>query len=158
MNPILRSLICSAIRTSAKKGNTVRVGTDEETGVTPLIRHAFMRPDECWWEGKFWYKLPWYCPFNIFLHTWGANVKMAYFHDHPRWSITVVLRGRLQEITPKYNRELGVGDIVFRSHKAVHKLYTSSDERPITLFIVGRRKYTQYLYNDVGDKIKLLVG
>ncbi len=69
-------------------------------------------------------------------------------HDHPRWSITICLRGRLIEHTPWGAHVLSPGVIVVRSRKAIHEF-----EVPIgfrgktwTLFIVGRRNYRQNTY------------
>src|SRR3546814_6291073 len=62
-------------------------------------------------DGKHYNRPPWWRPFNILLHEWVAtnNEEM---HDHPRWSVTVVLRGQLIEHTPWGSRTLTPGSIV----------------------------------------------
>lgn len=96
---------------------------------------------------------PWWRPFNILLHHWIAGQREE-MHDHPRWSITVVLRGRLIEHTPWGSRHLRPGSIVIRSRKAIHALEIVPGEDPWTLFIVGRRNHKQsgFLVMPFGSK------
>jgi hypothetical protein len=91
---------------------------------------------------------PWFFPINAFLHNWnpekGATEE---FHDHPRWSITVCLKGRIVEVTPWGERELRPGSIVLRTRRAIHKFRLPPDAGDVwTLFIVGRRKVRQNTY------------
>lgn len=117
--------------------------------------------DEYWASHKLVNQLPWWLPFNMFIHEWELGLTEGNtMHSHPRWSVTIVLRGEIHEVTPTYNRVLKRGHIVIRTHKAIHKFFTSSlnKEKCVTLFIVGRRKYTQYEYNDSCEKIGMLDG
>lgn len=125
----------------------------------PLFdRYEFLRHDE--WPDSLWdkykdkyavrpCKLPWWLPFNAFVHHWklGPDTPES-FHDHPRWSITICLRGQIIERTPWGERLLTPGSIVFRSRKAIHafEVPKGSAEEPWTLFIVGRRKHRQNSY------------
>lgn len=94
-------------------------------------------------------RLPWWRPFNAFLHCWrpAANLREE-THDHPRWSITVCLRGEIIERTPWATRVLRPGSIVVRSHKYIHsfEIPAKSRGKTWTLFIVGRRKHRQNSY------------
>lgn len=94
-------------------------------------------------------ELPWWRPFNAFLHCWCPAPELREsVHDHPRWSITICLRGRIIERTPWRERLLKPGSIVFRSHKAIHSFEVPAGYRgkTWTLFIVGRRKHRQNTY------------
>ena len=108
-------------------------------------RYEFLWPDE--WKGH--NTLPWWRPFNAFLHCWYpvAEQREA-LHDHPRWSITVCLRGRIIERTPWGERLLTPGSVVVRSRKAIHSFEVPAGYRgkTWTLFIVGRRKHRQNTY------------
>jgi hypothetical protein len=121
-------------------------------------RYEFLRFDE--WPDSLWdehrerfpvrpKKLPWWLPFNAFVHCWEPEPGTREgFHDHPRWSITVCLKGRISEITPWGRRDLRPGSIVIRSRKAIHAFEVPADYRgkTWTLFIVGRRKHRQNTY------------
>lgn len=95
------------------------------------------------------YKLPWWKPVNALLHRWvaGKDQREA-MHDHPRWSITVCLRGKIIERTPWGERTLTPGSVVIRSRKAIHSFEVPDGYRgkTWTLFIVGRRKHRQNTY------------
>lgn len=121
-------------------------------------RFEFLRPDE--WPDGLWEAnrevcpkrpntLPWWLPVNAFLHYWAPDPgSQEAFHDHPRWSITICLAGRIIERTPWGDRLLRPGSIVFRSRKAIHAFKVPDDHvGPIwTMFIVGRRKWRQNTY------------
>lgn len=93
--------------------------------------------------------LPWWLPFNAFLHCWSPvpNAREG-MHDHPRWSVTICLRGKLTEATPWGRRVLVPGSVVFRTHKAIHEFFVPDGYKgkTWTLFIVGRRKHRQNTY------------
>lgn len=121
-------------------------------------RYEFLRWDEWpdfWWdEHREAYpvrpnKLPWWLPFNAFLHNWQPEPGFAEeMHDHPRWSVTICLKGRIIERTPWGDRLLEPGSTVLRSRKAIHSfaLPEEPQDEIWTLFIVGRRKYRQNTY------------
>lgn len=129
----------------------------------PLFdRYEFMRVDEwpdSWFDGLRAEKpgakrpnaLPWWMPFNAFLHHWrlGPNTPES-FHDHPRWSITICLKGKIIERTPWGERLLTPGSIVIRSRKAIHAFEIPQDAGEVwTLFVVGRRQHRQNSYQVV---------
>jgi len=117
-------------------------------------RYEFLWPDEylgCFPDGtaRMVHTPSWWRPFNVFVHCWcPAPDLRESVHDHPRWSITVCLRGRIIEHTPWGSRTLTPGSIVFRSHKAIHSFEVPKGFRgkTWTLFIVGRRKWRQNTY------------
>jgi hypothetical protein len=120
-------------------------------------RYQIMRRDE--WPDSWWdrhrdhfkvrpNKLPWWLPFNAFLHHWKVSNGIAEsFHDHPRWSITICLKGKIIEMTPWGEKVLSPGSIILRSRKYIHafKSIPGCDEC-WTLFIVGRRTHRQNTY------------
>lgn len=121
-------------------------------------RYEFLRLDE--WPDSWWDEhrdilktrpnaLPWWMPFNAFLHHWDlADGVAEEFHDHPRWSVTICLAGQIIERTPWGDRLLKPGSIVFRSRKAIHAFCAPQGYagETWTLFIVGRRKHRQNTY------------
>ncbi len=111
-------------------------------GVLLFYRYHPLWPDE--WQGR--NRPPWYRPFNLFLHHWQHGERGA-FHDHPRWSITICLKGRIIEQTPWGDKLLRPGSVVFRSRKAIHAFELPEDAGETwTLFIVGRRNHLQNTY------------
>jgi len=113
-------------------------------------RYEFMWPDEYLLEsGRMYNRLHWWRPFNAFVHRWcpAPELREA-VHDHPRWSITLCLRGRIIEHTPWGARTLTPGSVVFRSHKAIHSFEVPAGYRgkTWTLFVVGRRRHRQNTY------------
>lgn len=91
--------------------------------------------------------LPWWAPCNALLHCWFAHEDVE-MHDHPRWSVTVCLKGQLIEKTPWGERVLRAGSIVFRSSRYIHGFRVAAEHsgRTWTLFIVGRRRRCQNTY------------
>lgn len=117
--------------------------------------HQFWRWEFLWWDegikkdGSHYNRPPWWRPFNAFLHLWNPSDDSGEgMHDHPRWSITVCLRGRLIEETPWHARVLRPGSIVIRSRKYIHSFSVPDGYRgkTWTLFIVGRRNHVQSTY------------
>lgn len=107
-------------------------------------------PDE--WingDGKRYNRPPWWRPFNALLHLWKpAPGTREGWHDHPRWSITVCLRGRMTEHTPWGDNHLRPGSVVVRSRKYIHafSIPEGYSGKTWTLFIVGRRNHRQNSY------------
>lgn len=124
-----------------------------------FTRYEFLRVDE--WPDKWFdrlkasdpdakrpHRLPWWLPFNAFLHHWRLGPETPEsFHDHPRWSITICLSGKIIERTPWGDRLLTPGSVVVRSRKAIHGFEIPQGAGEVwTLFIVGRRKHRQNSY------------
>jgi hypothetical protein len=141
----------------AKRGNSAQPVVTFE-GKDLFWRYCFFRRDE--WPDSWWdpvreqyperpNKLPWWLPLNMFIHEWKPeNGIDEDLHDHPRWSITVMLKGRIVERSPWGNRTLSPGSIVFRSRKSIHgfSLDPTYEGEIYTLFIVGRRLFRQSTY------------
>ena len=104
----------------------------------PVRRYYPFYPDDCDLP------YPWWLPFNIFLHNWSMS-DLEGMHDHPRWSITFVIKGNMIEETPWKKKDLKAGSFVFRSPKCIHRFDLVSHQA-WTLFIVSRRKHKQNLY------------
>lgn len=146
---MLRKLIVLAVRRAQAEGDVCWIWDGHD-------KRAFKRfcpiwPDE--WVGSKGHRynaFPWWRPFNFMLHCWRPTTrKDEQMHDHPRWTVTIVLQGRLTEITPWSRRDLKPGSIVFRSRKSIHTFHIPEDQRGKiwTLFIVGPRLYKQNWYN-----------
>jgi hypothetical protein len=100
-------------------------------------------------SGKHYYRPPWWRPFNVLMHRWcPAPGTREGWHDHPRWSITICLRGKLIEHTPWGDNVLTPGSIVIRSHKYIHAFSVPEGyaRKTWTAFIVGRRNHRQNSY------------
>lgn len=109
-------------------------------------RYEFLWFDEVVRNGKHYRRRPWWFPANAFLHCWRPeDGSREGFHDHPRWSITVCLKGQLTEHTPWRARVLRPGAIVVRSRKYIHAFAVEPKfaGKTWTLFIVGRRNHPQ---------------
>lgn len=106
----------------------------------------FARDEYMGGRGKMVNALPRWRPINALLHRWkpAPGIREGW-HDHPRWSITVCLRGRLIEHTPWGDNVLTPGRVIFRSHKYIHafSIPDGFSGKTWTLFIVGRRKHRQ---------------
>jgi hypothetical protein len=140
----IEAMINRFIKWAKKKGIKQRVVTFEDKFL--FYRYAFMWPDEFISDvGRHFNRPPWWRPFNIFLHEWRPETGVEEeYHDHPRWSITIVLKGELIEKTPWKEKRLGSGSIVIRSRKYIHAFEVP--DYAYTLFIVGRRNHRQNTY------------
>ena len=130
----------AALKKWATRNGHVRVVTFD--GVHLFDRYSPFWPDE--WMGQ--NTLPWWRPVNILLHNWKHGEAEA-FHDHPRWSVTIVLKGRITERTPWKRKLLKPGSVVVRSRRSIHAFELPENAGDVwTLFIVGRRKHEQSSY------------
>lgn len=79
---------------------------------------------------------------NVYLHLILRDDDDRALHDHPWPSVSFVLSGPLSEVRlvdgVETVRCFNVGDIVFRSPSATHRLFLSSVPA-LTLFVVGPR-------------------
>lgn len=113
-------------------------------------KHGFTRYAPFWldeWNGQ--NRPPWWRPFNLLVHHWDPEPGYEEeLHDHPRWSVTLCLAGKIIERTPWGDRELTPGSIVVRSRKAIHGFSVPEgfSGKTWTLFIVGRRNHPQNTY------------
>lgn len=129
---------------NGRRGPPQRVVTFDDK--TLFLRYAPFWPDEWTHNGVTHNRPPWWRPFNILMHIWNPEPGTEEeFHDHPRWSITVCLKGRMTEKTPWSERVLTPGSVVFRGRKYIHA-FKDVEPGTTTLFIVGRRNHRQNTY------------
>lgn len=145
---IVRNLIAGYAR-RRRRGFTRVVN---ERGVMEIRRWELLRQDEYYLsDGRLINKLPWWCPFNVFLHHWTPPREPETMHDHPRWSVTLCLANSITESSPWSTRVLEPGDIVVRSRRAIHSFAAAPSGKrrnsAWTIFIVGRRRYEQHWYD-----------
>lgn len=118
-------------------------------------KFLFTRYQPLWFDewvsgnNKHYNRPPWWRPFNALLHNWCPEPDTREdYHDHPRWSITICLLGKMIEHTPWGDHVLTPGSIMIRSRKAIHafSIPEGYSGKTWTLFIVGRRNYRQNSY------------
>lgn len=83
---------------------------------------------------------------NIYLHQFQGDDDDRALHDHPWWSLSLMLRGVLFEETIRAGgvhrwRVITTGQLRFRFARFAHRLKIEEDPRefPMTLFITGPR-------------------
>jgi hypothetical protein len=78
--------------------------------------------------------------FNIYHHLIKRSDDDRALHDHPWWSLSLVLDGGMLEILPGgVSRQLKQGDIVLRRASSAHRLEIRDGYFCKTLFITGPR-------------------
>lgn len=153
---LLDGFLAWARRRCERMGGARQVVTFDDQPL--FLRYEFLRIDETddhTWDGmrprpdRRPRQLPWWTPCNVFLHVWDLAGGVAeQFHDHPRRSVTICLRGRIVEMTPWGERLLKPGAVVIRSRKAIHAFRAADGfaGECWTLFICGRRRWRQNTY------------
>lgn len=137
-----------------RESHPLRVVTHEDRRLLLLRYQPFWEDEWVGPSGEHYARPPWWRPFNVLLHHWQASHREE-MHDHPRWSITVCLKGAIIEHTPWGSRKLTPGSIVIRSRKAIHAFEMVPEAGEAwTMFIVGRRNHAQsgYLVMPFGKK------
>lgn len=92
-----------------------------------------------------WYVIPKNRFFNIYLHEFWRSDEPRALHDHPWWSLSVLLRGYLYDVTEDDVCLYEWGSIKFRFANEAHRIvfgsafYPPSRGRTISLFITGPR-------------------
>jgi len=91
-----------------------------------------------------WYLIPRNRFFNVYFHQFRRSDDDRALHDHPWWSLSVLLRGTIYEwVEDKETGQTVViveeGDIRLRSAKAAHRIDLGPVPKtyPETLFITG---------------------
>jgi hypothetical protein len=93
-----------------------------------------------------WWLIPRNRWMNIYLHQFHRSDDGRALHDHPWWSVSVMLRGWMMEVTqhPTDIRKrlwtrISAGGVRFRSGNMAHRLavHDSQRGRVLTLFITG---------------------
>lgn len=91
---------------------------------------------------KRWWIIPRNRRFNVYLHSFLKSDEDRALHDHPWWSVSLTLQGRMYEIsktpTGEAHRIINCGDIVVRSAEFAHRLEVPPQDRlMLTLFVTG---------------------
>lgn len=92
-----------------------------------------------------WYIIPRNRWFNVYLHQFWRSDDDRALHDHPWWSLSLLLRGHLVEHTidrggVHRRRRIACGAWRLRSSRFAHRLEVDSTKVPVwTLFITGPR-------------------
>lgn len=89
-----------------------------------------------------WWLIPRNPVFNIFLHEFIRDDDDRALHDHPWWSLSLSLQGRLIEIQRSGRREIPPGSLIFRTGRFAHRLIVP-EPGSLTLFLTGPR-YRQW--------------
>ncbi len=97
--------------------------------------------------------------FSIRLHHWLSSDDQRYYHDHPWWYITLIIKGSYTDKSPDEDKVMSYGSIGFR--RATHKhtvevpkggcwslLICGRDKREWGFWVNGRfMKRNKYFYN-----------
>lgn len=87
-----------------------------------------------------WFLIPRNRFFNIYHHRILRSDDDRALHDHPWWSLSIVLDGQmLEELPGGVRRQLREGDIVLRRAASAHRLELRDHGWCHTLFITGPR-------------------
>lgn len=86
--------------------------------------------------------------FNVYLHKFSGSDDGRALHDHPWWSVSVLLKGSLWEVTPQpghkhFNQFHRIRRFIprFRRPTALHRIVKPARPEPAwTLFITGPRR------------------
>jgi hypothetical protein len=84
-----------------------------------------------------WWLLPRNETFNVYYHRVLRDDDDRALHDHPWPSFSIMVSGRLREITPEGPRVIRSGDCVYRGPDFAHRLELIDGEPAETLFITG---------------------
>lgn len=91
-----------------------------------------------------WHLIPRNPFFNVYLHRFIGSDDDRALHDHPWWSVSILLRGSLAEVSrtdqPGYRTKRRIIDRfrpVFRSAEYAHRLELLGDAPAWTLFLTG---------------------
>ena len=75
---------------------------------------------------------------NIYLHTFLGSDDDRALHDHPWYSISLLLKGTLIEHLPNKSRKIiKTGQFSFRSPQFQHRIELPAGQTAVTVFITG---------------------
>lgn len=69
-----------------------------------------------------WYVIPRNPVFNVYLHKFLRSDDDRALHDHPWWFVSLILRGRYDEITDQGARRRNAGSLAFRPAEWRHRV------------------------------------
>ena len=100
---------------------------------------------------------PW---FGVKLHWFWAPDPDTCCHDHPWWFVSILLRGRYEELRQWFSpggevyreerTERGVGSVVYRDLEAVHRI-TSVRKGTLTVILNGPKRKSWGFYEQSGE-------
>lgn len=76
--------------------------------------------------------------FNIYLHKFLRSDEDRALHDHPWWSISILIKGSISEVNSNGHMRIRKFWPVFRSAEYTHRIVLES-EYAWTIFITGRK-------------------
>ena len=92
-----------------------------------------------------WWLIPHNRFFNIYLHHLLRSDDDRALHDHPWWSLSIMLDGKYVEVTADGSREYKRGAVILRRARFAHRLKLPDSAWPLfkfpctTLFLTGPR-------------------
>ncbi|MFA5712006.1 hypothetical protein [Mycolicibacterium sp.] len=92
-----------------------------------------------------WYLIPRNPVLNVYLHQFLRSDDDRALHDHPWWFVSLILRGRYDEVTDRGTRRRRPGSIAFRRAETRHRVELLPDAAYEaeascwTLIVTGRR-------------------
>lgn len=93
-----------------------------------------------------WYLIPRNRWFNVYLHKIVRDDDDRALHDHPWWSVSLLLRGKYIEVTPAglgvMYRHYGLGSVIIRRPTHRHRLELPEGKPAWTLFFTGPKVRT----------------
>jgi mannose-6-phosphate isomerase-like protein (cupin superfamily) len=84
-----------------------------------------------------WHLVPRNDVFNIYYHRILRDDDDRALHDHPWPSFSIMITGRMVEVTPDGERLIRAGDCVYRGPEFAHRLQLVGGVPAETLFITG---------------------
>jgi hypothetical protein len=79
-------------------------------------------------------------PFAFRLHHWISSDDLRYYHDHPWWFFTLVIKGSYVDLSPKKADRLTAGHMRFRPADHVHSVKVDPGGA-WTLLLTGKNKW-----------------
>ena len=86
-----------------------------------------------------WYIVPRNDWFNIYVHKFLRDDDDRAMHDHPWWSLSVLLHGSYVEQTTTGRITYGFGAVIIRQAEYTHRIELPKGKPCWTLFITGKR-------------------
>lgn len=77
-----------------------------------------------------------YTKFNVYLHNLRRSDAGMIYHDHPWGFVSIIIWGGYIEETPTRRRHYGVGRVLFRPARWIHRIEI---ERPAWTLIIAQR-------------------
>lgn len=102
-----------------KRKADVFIGGEEET----YMRRWWLIPRNRW--------------FNIYLHHVMKSDEDRALHDHPWWSLSLLLRGEMLEVDQSGRERIEQGQFRWRGSEYAHRLEVRDQESAWTLFVTG---------------------